>query len=537
MAEASPTPASLVEEKWGAEVMEKIKSIWKTKALPKANKKMLDYFLSLGETSPQAAPCVAHTDTTADHMLDMVCKMVLYAPDVWYQVATGCDKPADAAPDFKGIGQAFDASSRLRRAGIEYYHKSLTEEVTAKTPMLAEKHVFYINSTGDTKDHFSIENLPKPASGTIRVVAVSDTHLYESNITMPRGDLLVHSGDLSYEESRSLDRVTFEKYVGDQTPDKLSGRKFENWFKKSGLALAAALKWLQKVPGFQHRVLCGGNHDYILEQLGKDSAKRLCQSYGVHYLCTEAAPIELSFKSGLSATVWGSGVSGMAPLHEGRAILSGNNAFQIQIGIEDDFKKECSHLTEGCADIMLTHCPPEGCLNGAKGKTVESVRDLILKVRPSLYVCGHSHNDINDPLKNRFADIDGILGVSAAVVATWNNFHGMPIVVDRKAKEGPIEMKVSNKKGTGFYVRAATSFLKGVPAQEASEDKEAVEAKAPLDELKISGLGEAINTAVATAVAMTKENLASISKIQTMYPDMASGRGCAQIVLTLERIK
>merc|ERR1740138_1239850 len=100
-----------------------------------------------------------------------------------------------------------------------------------------------------------------------------------------------------------------------------------------------------------------------------------------------------------------------------------------------------------------------------------------------------------------------------------------------------MEMKVSNKKGTGFYIRAAGSFLKGVPAQEAKDDKPALEAMDPVDALKISGLGEAINTAVATAAAVTKDGLATIKSIETQYPDMTSGRGCAQIVINLDRVK
>ena len=49
-------------------------------------------------------------------------------------------------------------------------------------------------------------------------------------------------------------------------------------------------------------------------------------------------------------------------------------------------------------------------------------------------------------------------------------------------------MKVTNKKGAGFYIRSAKAFLQGVPAQEAKEGKEALEAKDPVDELTISGL-------------------------------------------------
>uniref|UniRef100_A0A6T9GQY7 DNA/RNA-binding protein Alba-like domain-containing protein n=1 Tax=Alexandrium catenella TaxID=2925 RepID=A0A6T9GQY7_ALECA len=98
-----------------------------------------------------------------------------------------------------------------------------------------------------------------------------------------------------------------------------------------------------------------------------------------------------------------------------------------------------------------------------------------------------------------------------------------------------MEMKVSMKKGVGFYIRAAASFLKGVEAREAAEGKEAVEAKAPVEELKISGLGEAINTAVTAATRAEADGLGTITKVETAYPDMSNGRGCAQIFITLKR--
>ena len=38
-------------------------------------------------------------------------------------------------------------------------------------------------------------------------------------------------------------------------------------------------------------------------------------------------------------------------------------------------------------------------------------------------------------------------------------------------------MKVTNKKGVGFYYRAAASFFTGIEAKEATDDKKAVAAK------------------------------------------------------------
>jgi len=182
-------------------------------------------------------------------------------------------------------------------------------------------------------------------------------------------------------------------------------------------------------------VLCGGNHDYILERMGNANAKLLCKSYGVDYLCTEDQPVQLSFDSGLSASVWGSGMSAVAGLDATRAVKSGNAAYQFALPSSDEqcpFAKMSAHLAPGSVDIMLTHGPPEGMLLGAKGKSAPSKRQLISRVQPSLYVCGHSHTDLSQPLKEKWTTIDGGgVGVTAAVLATWNNFFGAPMVIDR----------------------------------------------------------------------------------------------------------
>lgn len=104
------------------------------------------------------------------------------------------------------------------------------------------------------------------------------------------------------------------------------------------------------------------------------------------------------------------------------------------------------------------------------------------------------------------------------------------------APAGAFEMKVSMKKGSGFYGNAACSFLRGVDAKPADGDKEAVEAKPAVDHLRISGLGEAINVAVSAAVKAESEKLGKIIKVQTVYPSMeGSGRGCGQIVIDLKK--
>jgi len=82
-------------------------------------------------------------------------------------------------------------------------------------------------------------------------------------------------------------------------------------------------------------------------------------------------------------------------------------------------------------------------------------------------------------------------------------------------------MRLSQKNSIGFYIRAATTFLKGA------------EGKEPVKELKVTALGNAINAAATVATRVEKDGLATITGVQTAYPEMQNGRGCAQIVIDL----
>jgi len=96
----------------------------------------------------------------------------------------------------------------------------------------------------------------------------------------------------------------------------------------------------------------------------------------------------------------------------------------------------------------------------------------------------------------------------------------------------PTEMKVTSKKGTGFYIKSAKSFFTGF------EDKDGHKKEA-VDALDISGLGDAVNTAVAVATAVEDDKLAKITKVETTYPEMKSqggtAKGCARIQISMEK--
>jgi len=104
----------------------------------------------------------------------------------------------------------------------------------------------------------------------------------------------------------------------------------------------------------------------------------------------------------------------------------------------------------------------------------------------------------------------------------------------KPAAKGAIEMKVSLKKPKGFYVSAALSFLKGVEAKPATEDKEALEAKPAVDNLRISGTGEACNIAIAAATQVSSDGVGTITSIQTCYPKI-SGVSVAQVLIDIKK--
>lgn len=105
------------------------------------------------------------------------------------------------------------------------------------------------------------------------------------------------------------------------------------------------------------------------------------------------------------------------------------------------------------------------------------------------------------------------------------------VYIYRVGKKDKVDMKVTNQKSVGFYVKTAKSFLEGM------EDKDGSK-KDPVTELNISGMGDAINTAVTAAASCEKDGLATIEKIETSYMDVqsrGSTRSCATISIALKK--
>merc|ERR1719215_435115 len=92
---------------------------------------------------------------------------------------------------------------------------------------------------------------------------------------------------------------------------------------------------------------------------------------------------------------------------------------------------------------------------------------------------------------------------------------GLAGVIDKMyQKPGVMDMKVTSKKSAGFYARSAQKFLRG-------EGKDG-EPGEPVQVLNISGLGDAVNTAIAVATALESDGSGLVAKIHTSYPNFVS---------------
>merc|ERR1711933_340916 len=84
--------------------------------------------------------------------------------------------------------------------------------------------------------------------------------------------------------------------------------------------------------------------------------------------------------------------------------------------------------------------------------------------------------------------------------------------------EGALEVKVTVNKSSNFYARVVAGFLQGLEAKPAEDGKEAVEAKAPVEAMRISGTGAAINVAITAALEAVTKGLCTITRIQSASP-------------------
>lgn len=209
----------------------------------------------------------------------------------------------------------------------------------------------------------------------MRFVAISDTHSKHLSVKLPRGDVLLHAGDVSYKGKR-------EDIIG-----------FLEWFSK------------QK---FQYKIFIAGNHDFFFEKANEVEIQNAIPA-NVIYLYDSGIEIN-------GIKIWGSPVT---PKFF-------NWAFNRKRG--EEIRKHWE-LIPSNTDILMTHGPAYGFLDMTGDEKHTGCQDLLrrlLVIKPKFHVFGHIHESYGNIKRS------GIQLINASLVNEAYDLIHKPFVFDVK---------------------------------------------------------------------------------------------------------
>lgn len=175
----------------------------------------------------------------------------------------------------------------------------------------------------------------------MKIVCISDTHNRHSRIVLPKGDVLLHTGDIT--ESGTV-RELFS---------------FLDWF---------------STQNFKHKIFIAGNHDFYLQKSLPAEINKLLPS-GTHYLCESGVEINGKY-------FWGSPFTPTSP----------DWAFGV---LESEISRYWKKIPKK-TDILITHTPPYDILDKASNGALlgsPSLLKQVERIKPELHVFGHLHDN------------------------------------------------------------------------------------------------------------------------------------------------
>lgn len=207
----------------------------------------------------------------------------------------------------------------------------------------------------------------------MRFVAISDTHCRHRSLRLPKADVIIHAGDISYRgDKKEIDDFLF---------------------------------WFASLP-YQHKIFIAGNHDFLFESEKPAAIKKLIPD-SVSYLKDEEIIID-------GVKIWGSPYTpwffrwAFNKKRGGPMVAHWKN-------IPAD------------ADIVITHGPAYGILDMVINEQHAGDKDLLkklLEVKPKVHICGHIHES-NGSLKRH-----GIQFINACVLNEFYELVNKPVVFE-----------------------------------------------------------------------------------------------------------
>jgi Icc-related predicted phosphoesterase len=198
----------------------------------------------------------------------------------------------------------------------------------------------------------------------MKAVIISDTHGRHEQLILPKGDLIIHAGDVS-----------------------MRGMKLE---------IEAFLEWFSSLD-FRYKVFIAGNHDFFFEFSDAHTIAELLPQ-DVTYLNDSSTEIE-------GIKIWGSPITPW--FHDW--------AFNRHRG--PDIKKHWDIIPVD-TDVVITHGPVHGILDKTKAGYAVGCEDLMEKIneiRPKYHICGHIHEAYG------MMDIDETCHINASILDL--NYH------------------------------------------------------------------------------------------------------------------
>jgi Icc-related predicted phosphoesterase len=228
--------------------------------------------------------------------------------------------------------------------------------------------------------------VPAKKSGAVRFCAVSDTHEVEHLLEIPPCDVLLHCGDVSFQN-------------GDGDGEFYAQRVNE---------------WFGSLKDIQHKVVIGGNHDRFLQSLDMEHKRKLFSN--AIYL--ENNSVEIT-SSGRKIRIHGSPIS-----ISGKSQNTGFQYARDSSSGADLIKKV---IPESGIDILMTHGMPYGKCDG---KTVshgcKMLAARVEQLQPLVHVFGHRHQSYSAD----FSETGNTTYINAASLAASRLPEHPPVVFD-----------------------------------------------------------------------------------------------------------
>lgn len=205
----------------------------------------------------------------------------------------------------------------------------------------------------------------------MKIVVISDTHGLHEKLVLPKGDMLIHAGDVS-------GRGRLNEVVD-----------FVQWFSRQD---------------FTYKIFIAGNHDFYFENASEEDITELIPD-NVTYLNDSCVTI-----NGLN--IWGSPIQP----HFGRWAFNRHRGEPID---------KHWQLIPANTDILLTHGPPHGILDKTyhpKHVGCEMLRQRIDQIQPKYSIFGHIHEAYGQVQENN------IHFINASVVNLQYQVVNAPVV-------------------------------------------------------------------------------------------------------------